>query len=95
MKRIGGNRRKTRYMLQKNKSDKGRIFIAKYLQKFKEGDRVLFSADPSYQKGMYFRRFHGKSGIIKKKQGSCYSIQIRDGNKEKNILVHPAHLRKT
>lgn len=92
MKRIGGNRRKTRYKFQK--SDKGRLNIALHLQQFISGDRVILKADTGYQKGMYFRRFHGKSGVVDKKQGNCYYVLIKDGNKEKNVLIHPVHLRK-
>lgn len=94
MRRIGGNRRKTRYKLRKNKGERGRISIANHLQQLNAGDKVLLKADSGYQKGMYFRRFHGKYGIVESKQGSCYYVLIKDGNKEKNILVHPVHLRK-
>lgn len=94
MRRIGGNRRKTRSKFRKNISEKGKTDIAKYLQKYTSGDKVILKADPGYQKGMYFRRFHGKSGIIEKKQGNCYYVSIKDGNKEKSILVHPIHLKR-
>ena len=94
MKRIGGNRRKTRSKFRKNIKDRGKISIASFLQKLEKGDKVLLKADTGYQRGMYFRRFHGKSGIVDKKQGNCYYISIKDGNKEKNVLVHPVHLRK-
>ena len=92
MRRIGGNRRKTRSKFRKNISEKGKRNIAKYLEKYTNGDKVVLKADPGYQKGIYFRRFHGKSGIIEKKQGNCYYVSIKDGNKEKSILVHQIHL---
>ncbi|MDD5253883.1 MAG: 50S ribosomal protein L21e [Candidatus Nanoarchaeia archaeon] len=92
--RIGGFRRKTRYKLQKKKAEKGRIVLRKFLQEFKEGDKVYLKADPAYQKGMYFPRFHGKSGIIRGKKGGCYNVMIKDGNKQKEILIHPVHLKR-
>lgn len=92
-KRIGGFRRKTRSKLKKNVRTKGKLSLTKYFQEFKEDQRVLLHAEPSIQKGMYFPRFHGKTGIIKGKKGSCYQISIKDGGKEKTLVVHPVHLR--
>jgi len=93
VKRIGGFRRKTRHKLKKNFRQKGKISITKYMQKFKNNDKVILSAEPAIQKGMYFPRFHGKSGIIVGKQGDCYKVQIKDSNKTKTVLVHPIHLK--
>ena len=93
--RIGGFRRKTRSKLRKDVRQKGKISLTRYLHEFKEGDRVYLSAEPSVHKGMYFPRFHGLSGIITKKQGSCYYVKIKDQNKTKTVLVHPVHLKKT
>ena len=43
---------------------------------------------------MYPSRFIGKTGIIKEQQGMCYSIAIKEGGKEKLIIVHPVHLKR-
>ncbi|MCF7861504.1 50S ribosomal protein L21e [Candidatus Woesearchaeota archaeon] len=94
VQRIGGNRRKTRTIMKKPLRNKGKISISKYFQVLKENDRVLLKAEPAVQTGLYFRRFHGKTGLIKGKQGECYKILIKDGNKQKEVLVHPVHLRK-
>jgi len=94
MKRIGGLRRKTRHKLKKNVRTKGKISLRQFFQKFKEGDKVYLTAEPAVQRGMYNPRFHSKAGIIKEKQGSNYYVQIKDGNKIKNILIHPVHLKK-
>jgi len=58
------------------------------------GDRVLLSAEPAVQKSLYHPRFHGKTGKVIAKRGECYELTIRDGGKEKMIIVHPVHLRK-
>ena len=92
--RSGGFRRKTRSKLKKNKKDRGKISIAKYVQQFQLGDRVCLKAEPAIQKGMYFPRYHGKAGIISGKQGKCYFVKIKDGNKEKVLLTHPVHLKR-
>ncbi len=94
MKRIGGMRRKTRSKLRKNVSERGKISIRDYLQNFKEGEKVSLSAEPAYQKGMYFPRFHGLVGTIVGKKGSCYRVEIKDRNKLKELIVHPVHLQR-
>jgi len=92
--RIGRFRRKTRSKLKKGIKEKGKISISNYLNDFKENDRVLLKAEPAVQDGMYFPRFHGKTGIIVGKEGSCYKILIKDFKKEKIVVVHPVHLRR-
>ncbi len=94
MKRIGGTRRKTRSKFRKNVSDRGKISIRRYLQSFKQGDKVSLVAEPAVQKGMYFRRFHGLVGTVEGKQGSCYLIKIHDRHKQKQLIVHAVHLRR-
>jgi len=94
MQRTGGTRRKTRNKLKKNIRAKGKIAIRRYFQSFDEGERVYFVAEPAVQGGMYHPKFHGKSGVVTKKQGSNYYVKIMDGNKEKSILIHPIHLKK-
>jgi large subunit ribosomal protein L21e len=51
-------------------------------------------AEPAYQKGMYYPRFHGKSGIVSGMRGDCYEIVIKDSAKQKTLVVHPIHLKR-
>lgn len=94
VKRIGKGRRKTRHAMRKNIRKKGKISISSYFQEFKEGDKVALKAEPAVQKGMYFRRFHGQTGIIKGKTGKCYEVMLKDRGKQKMLIVHPVHLKK-
>ena len=94
VKRIGGFRRKTRSKLKKPFNMKGKISIKNYFQKFEVGDRVLLKAEPAVQTGMYFPRFHSKSGIVKGMKGACYEVKIKDGKKEKILVIHPVHLKR-
>jgi len=94
-KRIGGFRRKTRHKLSKPLREKGKISLKRYFQKFKPGDKVVLKSEPSIHKGMYHPRFHGKSGIVKQKKGICYKVLIKDNKKEKILVVHPVHLRRS
>ena len=93
-KRIGGFRRKTRYKFKKKARNKGKISLTRYFQELKKGDKVNLIVEPSIHKGMYHPRFVGKSGTVVNKRGRCYEILIKDMNKEKNLIVHPIHLKK-
>ena len=90
MKGSHGYRRRTRDLKVKTR-DRGKIKISKYLQKFKEGDSVSICIDPMYQ-AIPHPRFNGRSGKVIGKQGRCYFVTVRDGNKKKDILVAPEHL---
>jgi len=92
--RKGSGRRKTRSKYRKNIREKGKISLTKYFQVFKVNERVILKSEPAVQKGMYFRRFHGKTGLIKGQKGKCYEIKIKDGKKDKMVIVHPVHLKK-
>jgi large subunit ribosomal protein L21e len=94
VKRIGTSRRKTRQKFKKPRGEAGKISISKYLQNFEQGEKVCFKAEPAIQKGLYFPRFHGKNGVVKGMKGKCYQVKIKDGNKEKLIIVHPVHLKR-
>ncbi len=94
VQRIGGSRRKTRGIFSKKQSLRGKISLRRFLQGFEEGEKVAMVAEPAHQKGMYFRRFHGKTGTVLRKIGKCYEVKIRDQNKEKRVVVHPVHLKR-
>jgi len=94
MKRGGGFRRKTRYVLSKPKNDRGKLSLRSYFQQFKQGDRVLLKAEPSYQQGMYYPRYHGRIAVVISKRGTCYEVQVPDGSKKKTFVIHPVHLRR-
>jgi large subunit ribosomal protein L21e len=93
-KRKGGFRRGTRYKFQKATNEKGKISFKKFFQKLDEGNKVQLKAEPAYQKGMYFPRYHGFFGIVTGKAGECYTVAILDHDREKTLIVHPVHLKK-
>lgn len=94
VQRMGGSKRKSRSKLKKNIRRKGKISLSRYFQTFNENDKVRLNAEPSYNRGMYFMRFHNKYGTVKRKRGECYEVMIKDGNKDKLVIVHPVHLKK-
>ncbi|MBI2133883.1 50S ribosomal protein L21e [Candidatus Woesearchaeota archaeon] len=92
MKRIGSSRRKTRHVMTKPSSARGKFPSGKFIQSFAVGDKVVLSAEPSVFKGLYFRRFHGKTGEVSGKRGSSYQVIVKDGKKPKMIIVNPVHM---
>jgi len=92
--RMDGFRKRTRGKFKKSRSEKGKISIRKFLQKFDIGEKVYLSVEPAYQKGMYRPKFMGKTGTILRKKGTCYEVQIGDFRKTKVVIVHPVHLSK-
>jgi len=93
-RRLDGFRKRTRSLLKKERSQKGKLSIRKFLQKLEIGEKVHLDAEPSYQNGMHRPKYEGKYGIVKSKKGSCYEIEIKDMSKTKNVLVHPIHITK-
>lgn len=92
--RKGGFRKKTRHLMRKNVRDKGKLSLTKYFQQFNAGDKVKLLADPTYQKGTFCLRYHGKNAIVQRNRGTCYEVTIRDGGKIKTLISHPVHLRR-
>lgn len=93
--RNGGYRHGTRYKLAKKTGEHGKVSIARWLQEFEVGDKVTLVLEPSYHKGMFNPRYHGLGGVIKRRSGICYHVEILDIRKHKTMVVHPIHLSRS
>ncbi len=93
-KRIGTKQRKTRDKYKVGYRNRGKISLSKYFQEFQEGDLVSLKIIGNVQEGRFYPRFHGLTGRVTGKRGSCYQVKIRDQGKEKLVFVHPIHLKK-
>ena len=65
------------------------------MQSFKTGERVHLSMEPAVHRGAYHPKFIGKTGIVQKSIGKCYEIRINDQGKDKLLVIHPVHLKKS
>lgn len=92
--RYGGSRSRTRKTFRKNVKERGKISTTRYFQTLEQGQHVVLKTEPAVQKGMYHARFHGKAGVIIGQQGRCYLVSINDQGKQKELIVHPVHLKK-
>ncbi|WP_455391574.1 50S ribosomal protein L21e [[Eubacterium] cellulosolvens] len=94
VKRSRGFRSKTRKKLSKHPRHRGLSPITRVLQEFDEGEHVNIIIDPSVHKGQPHPRFHGLTGTVLGIQGEAYLLNVKDGNKDKKLLIRPEHLRK-
>ncbi|MEX0567565.1 MAG: 50S ribosomal protein L21e [Candidatus Njordarchaeota archaeon] len=88
-----GPRSRTRKLFSKSPKERGLPPISAILYQYKVGEKVVIKIDPSIQKGMPYKRFHGKVGTIIDKRGRSYIVLVKDGNKEKKVIARPEHLR--
>ncbi len=89
-----GYRRKTRDKISKSVREKSKFKVNKLLEVYRHGDKVVLKLDSSFHTGMFLPRFHGRTGTVQESRGKCYTIKMMDGNKEKTLVVHPAHLQR-
>lgn len=67
--------------------------ITRRIQQFENDDLVHIIIDPSIQKGQPHSRFHGKTAKVVDKKGKAYILALKDGNKAKELIVTPEHLK--
>lgn len=72
---------------------KGKFSLAKFFQKFKEGDPVAVVMDLTFP-FQYKKQIQGRTGKVIAKRGSAYEVEIKDINKPKRYLIKPIHLKK-
>jgi len=68
--------------------------ITKFLQEFKDGERVLLMPEPSSHRGMPLSRYKGVAGTITGRRGRAYFVEINDGKMKKTFIVRPEHLKR-
>ena len=92
MRKSKGYRHKTRALLKRKPREKGKTGLSKILREYTPGEKVVVKIDPSIHKGMPHRRYHGRIGVIAKKRGQAYIVNVSQGDAEKQIIVRPEHL---
>jgi len=92
--RQGGFRAKTRHKLRKKPRTRGKVTLTRILKVLNIGDRVRVLHEPAIHKGMPHPRFKNRVGVIKKKQGKAYLVEVKDGKKKKQLLSTSVHLNK-
>jgi large subunit ribosomal protein L21e len=89
-----GPRKKTRNKLSNDPRERGTSPPQRAIEEFSTGERVHLRIDPSVPDGRFHPRFNGHTGEVLDRQGRAYRVRITDGDKDKTIIVTPAHLRQ-
>ena len=89
-KKAKGKRAKQRDTMKR----RGRTTVNTMLAELDKGQTVQVNINSRIHAGLPFRRFQGKTGIVEGKRGRSYIVDLKDGNKAKQLVVHPAHLKK-
>ncbi|AKB12374.1 LSU ribosomal protein L21E [Methanosarcina thermophila] len=88
-----GEKRCTRYKLQKTVRERGISPVSRAIQEFEVGQMVHIDIDPSVQKGMPNPKFQGSTGKVIGQRGRSYILQVRNGNAIKEVISLPQHLK--
>ena len=89
-KKAKGKRAKQRDTLKR----KERTTVNKMLAELDKGQTVQIHINSRIHEGIPFRRFQGKTGKVAERRGRSYVVNLKDGNKAKQLIVHPAHLKE-
>ncbi len=93
MRKSRGLRADSRSLLKRNPRERGKVSLSKILHEYKPGERVVIEINPCVHKGMPYRRYHGKVGVIVAKRGRAYTVNVTQGNAVKEITVLPEHIK--
>ena len=72
---------------------RGKLQLSRYFQELDKGDIVAISREPSVLTNVPIR-LQGITGVVEGNRGKACIVKIKDGNKEKRILIEPIHLKK-
>ena len=78
---------------RKSIRSRGKLQLSRYFQELNEGDFVAISREQAVPVN-FGKRLQGITGVVEGKRGKAYIVKIRDGNKEKRLLIEPIHLKK-
>ena len=80
-------------MKSKKTREKGKLKLSRIFLELKQGERVSIVRELA-EKGNFLDKIQGKTGIIKGKRGKSYIVKITIGNKDKEFIIKPVHLKK-
>lgn len=93
MRKSKGYRAGTRHLLKKKPRERGKIRLSNLLYRYEPGNCVVIKIDPSVQKGMPHKRYHGKVGTVIDRRGRSYIVSVTQGKAVKEIITRPEHLQ--
>jgi large subunit ribosomal protein L21e len=92
-----GYRRDTRDQMTRPYRRNGLPGLATYMHNFKRGDYVDIVNNSAVHKGMAFKHYHGRTGVVfnvtKSGVGVTVNKIVREKQLKKRVLVNVAHVR--
>lgn len=92
-----GKRARTRHLFARNFREHGMIALSTYMKTYKVGDYVDIKANSACQKGMPYRFYHGKTGVVfnvaPRALGIIVHKQVRNRYIEKRINIRIEHVQ--
>lgn len=70
-----------------------KLTVNRIIRHFDIGQSVAIKVSSNQQKGMPFRRLHGKTGKVIEQRGRAYVVEVYDINSKKKIIARPEHLK--
>jgi large subunit ribosomal protein L21e len=92
MRKSKGFRSGSRRLMTKEPRERGKLSLSKLLHEYQPGTQVVVKIEPSVQKGMPHRRYHGRVGTVLNKRGRSYVVSVSQGDALREIIVRPEHL---
>ncbi|MCW4006608.1 MAG: 50S ribosomal protein L21e [Candidatus Bathyarchaeota archaeon] len=92
MKKSKGYCAGTRRLMTKHFREKGKPKLTKYLEEHQVGANIIIKIDPSQQKSLPHKRFHGKIGKILEKRGRGYVVSVPQGDALRKVIVRCEHI---
>jgi len=94
-----GYRARTRDLFSRAHRQKGVIGLSTYMRTFKVGERVDIVANASIHKGMPFKFYHGRTGVVWNVTKRAVGVEVnkihRQRQIKKRIHVRIEHVRKS
>jgi len=94
-----GVRARTRDLFSRGHRQKGVIGLSTYMRTFKVGERVDIVANASIHKGMPFKYYHGRTGVVWNVTKRSVGVEVnkihRQRQIKKRIHVRIEHVRKS
>lgn len=92
-----GKRARTRHLFSRKFREHGMINLSTYMKTYKVGDYVDIKANAACQKGMPYRFYHGKTGVVfnvaPRALGVIVYKQVRNRYIEKRINIRIEHVQ--
>ncbi len=89
-----GPRHRTRKLLKKSVREKGAVPpLSLVMHEYSEGDKVYIKPNPAIHDALPHRRYIGKVGKVLGKRGRAYIVEVFLGDKRKELIIYPEHLR--